>query len=100
MQFAGIYKGTIPAASSPGINVKLTLNTDYTFELVSEYIDREGIFINTGRFKLDGDFITLNPRNGNSSPNYKLGDNQVYHLDIEGNIITGNLADLYILKKE
>jgi hypothetical protein len=40
-------------------------------------------------------------RRGNGfPPYYKLGENTLTHLDLDGNVITGDLADDYVLKKQ
>ena len=38
LDWAGVYTGTIPAADVEGINVRMKLNKDNTFELTYEYI--------------------------------------------------------------
>lgn len=46
LDYWGVYEGTLPAASSPGIKTTLTLNKDKTFTLRSEYIDeKDGILM-------------------------------------------------------
>ncbi|MDE0535713.1 copper resistance protein NlpE [Tenacibaculum sp. L6] len=41
LDWAGIYEGTLPCASCPGINTTLKLNADLTFELTEVYLDEE-----------------------------------------------------------
>lgn len=58
----GTYEGTIPCASCPGIEMKLTLKNDKTYELTSVYQEeKEGKFEDKGTFEFskDGSFITL-----------------------------------------
>jgi len=100
--WAGKYTGTIPAADSPGIDVQLTLKADFTFLLVYEYIDtEEGTFIWEGTFSRKGSLITLTMEEGpNNFPQfYRIGSNQLHQLDMEGNEITGEFAEMYILIK-
>ncbi len=58
----GAYSGTLPCASCPGIETRLILKDDKTYELSSTYIDeKDGKFNDKGTFKFsnDGSFITL-----------------------------------------
>jgi uncharacterized lipoprotein NlpE involved in copper resistance len=100
----GIYAGVIPAADGEGINVKITLNNDKTYAVEYQYIGKsEDIFNNKGTFHWDsaGSSIILdNAKEGSFPQYYKVGENKLIQLDMEGNIITGELADNYILKKQ
>ena len=100
LDWAGVYTGITPAASASGINVRLQLNKDNTYELTYDYIDRPGnSFTNTGSFKWNdtGDIINLGIADTPSY--YKLAENKLIQLDMSGKEITGNLADYYVLKK-
>jgi len=102
LNWDGLYTGTIPAADGPGINVRLKLNKDQSFELRYEYIDRPNNQYNwTGSFQWDdnGNNITLNI-NDDAPPHYKVAENKLIQLDMKGKLITGKLADNYVLKKE
>jgi len=101
LDWDGVYTGTIPAASGTGINVRLKISEDQSFELSYEYIDRPNLPVNrTGVFKWDssGEIITLNIND--LPPYYKVGENKLIQLDLKGKKITGLLADDYVLKKE
>jgi copper homeostasis protein (lipoprotein) len=101
LDWAGVYTGTIPAASASGINVRLQLNKDNTYELTYDYIDRPGnSFTNTGSFKWNdtGDIINLGIAETPSY--YQTAKNKLIQLDMEGKLITGKLADNYVLTKE
>jgi len=101
LDWAGVYTGTIPAASASGINVRLQLNKDNTYELTYDYIDRPGYgFTNTGSFKWNdtGDIINLGIAETPSY--YQATENKLIQLDIEGKPITGNFADMYVLTKQ
>ena len=100
LDWAGVYTGTIPAASSPGIEVQIRLNPDLTYELRYEYLDRQNPIFNwAGSFRWDtaGSIITLDVKD--LPPYYKVGENTLIQLDRNKNVITGSLADNYILKK-
>ena len=100
LNWAGVYSGTIPSASGSGINVLLTLNRDNTFSLSYSYIDKpENSFTNGGTFKWDktGSIIILKVKK--LPPYYMVGENKLTQLDMSGKIITGELAEDYVLKK-
>lgn len=107
VDWAGTYTGTIPAASGPGIEVTLTLNNDESYSISYIYIDHEedGPFEAKGKFswQADGGTIVLklpsDMREGSFPTYYKVGEGKIFQLDLEGNIITGELASLYILTK-
>jgi len=104
LDWAGIYTGVIPSAGGMGINVKVTLDTDETYTVEYQYIgESDEIFSSTGTFSWnsEGDTIILDSEGEDGfPPYYKLGENTLTHLDLEGNIITGDLADDYVLKKQ
>ncbi len=104
LDWAGTYFNVLPCASCEGIETWVTLNPDGTFELKTHYLGlndaREEIF--TGTFKWDetGSNVQLEGLIGDAPGKYKVGENQIWHLDQDGNRIEGNLADRYILKKQ
>ena len=64
--WTGVYTGIIPSASGMGIDVRITLNSDNTFELRYQYVGKDDdTFIRIGTFTLNetGDLITLNSEN-------------------------------------
>ncbi|GMO28567.1 MAG: hypothetical protein Ta2F_03930 [Termitinemataceae bacterium] len=100
LNWDGVYKGVVPAADGPGINVEITLNTDQTYSISYQYIDRgEEVFTESGTFKWndEGSAIVLDVKD--MPPHYKVGENILIQLDMAGEIITGALADNYVLKK-
>ena len=100
LDWAGTYTGLIPAADAPGINVTITLNPDLTYEMRYEYIDHpDSNFTDTGAFTWDKDGSVIKLDAAIVPPYYKVGENQLTQLDMEGNLITGALADNYLLKK-
>ena len=101
LDWAGTYAGLTPSASGMGIEVRLTLNGDGTYELHYSYVGRaEADFMSTGNFTWDdaGSVITLDLDSGPCY--YQMGENMLRQLDLEGQEITGDLADMYILRKE
>jgi len=101
LDWAGVYTGTIPSASGTGINVRLMLNQDESFVLRYEYREKPNDQYNwVGLFKWDkkGEIITLEIKD--VPPYYKVEENRLIQLDMKGKLITGNLADDYVLTKE
>lgn len=103
LDWNGTYKGTLPCASCEGIETILTLNVDRTYKLTTHYFGRNDALEeeDTGTFTWDetGSVITLE-KVSNGSTQYKVGENRIWQLDMEGNMITGDLADHYILTKQ
>lgn len=95
----GIYKGTLPAADCPGIETTLALNSDKTFALNSLYIDRgEDAFNEQGNYGVEDSILTL--VTANDSPQYyKVEKDQLRMLNMDKELITGPLAENYVLKK-
>jgi len=101
LDWQGVYTGTIPSASGSGIDVRLKLNADQSFELRYEYIGRsDGAYNLTGSFQWDkkGNIVIL--KTDDVPPYYKVAENMLLQLDMKGNPISGNTALDYILKKE
>jgi uncharacterized lipoprotein NlpE involved in copper resistance len=100
LSWPGVYTGVTPAADGPGIEVQLTLNYDKTFALQYRYIDRgDNVFSHEGTFTWDktGAIIILDIENYPSY--YRAAADKLIQLDMQGQEITGDLADHYILEK-
>ncbi|GHT61770.1 hypothetical protein FACS1894109_20530 [Spirochaetia bacterium] len=96
----GVYRGIIPAADGPGINVEITLGNDGTYSMNYQYIDRgEEVFTETGAFQWNdaGSAIVLDVKD--MPPHYQVGENTLIQLDMAGKRISDALADNYVLKK-
>jgi len=101
LDWAGIYQGITPCADCDGIKTKITLKSDENFERTTVYLGRsEEQFIEKGTFNWDdsNSKITLK-LNENETQQYKVGENQLIHLDKAGKVIEGDLADKYRLIK-
>ncbi|MDN3203992.1 copper resistance protein NlpE [Algoriphagus sediminis] len=103
LDWNGTYKGTLPCADCEGIETILTLNNDETYLLKSIYLGRNDALEQelSGPFEWDetGSIITL-IHMGKTEGKYKVGENRLWFLDQSGEIITGDLADYYILTKQ
>jgi uncharacterized lipoprotein NlpE involved in copper resistance len=101
LDWNGQYKGLLPCADCEGIATTLTLSSDGSYQRVMYYRGKtEDAFVDRGTFSWDdsGSVIRLALEDG-SSQSYKVGENQLWHLDREEQMIKGDLADQYLLKK-
>ncbi len=99
VDWAGSYEGTIPCADCPGIKTHIILNEDGTFKISSEYLERETTFADEGTFTWIKNGSTVHLKGKDTDQSYKVGENRIFFLDTEGNMITGPNADNYILSK-
>lgn len=97
LDYHGTYVGVIPAADCPGIEITLTLKPDKSFEQVSKYIDRDS-FNYKGEYLISGNELTT-ISSENDSTYYRVEENRLRILDRERQPITGEFADMYVLKK-
>lgn len=102
LDWAGTYSGVLPCADCEGIATTITLNQDMSYHIQSQYLGKGGeqTFKDEGSFtwNKEGNTVVLSGVEG-ASGLYFVGENQLFHLDQEGNRITGPLAENYILKK-
>lgn len=100
LDWAGAYSGVLPCASCPGIDTVVTLHSDGTYERAMHYID-EAVVPQTasGTFSWNdaGNKVELKTEGGIAK--YQVGENQLFHLDGDGQRITGDLAAHYVLHK-
>lgn len=100
LDYEGTYHGTIPCADCAGIQVNVTIDRNGNYTKTMAYMGKPDIFTSKGTYTWDtsGNKITLE---GEPGPDiYKVGEGTLTMLNLEGNPITGDLADLYILKKQ
>jgi hypothetical protein len=96
----GVYTGIIPSASGMGIDVLIMLNRDDTYMLRYTYVDKpEKTYNSSGSFKWDRteEMIILSVKD--LPPYYKVGQNKLTQLDLNGKYITDDLAEGYVLTK-
>lgn len=100
IDWVGTYQGILPCADCEGIQTQLVLKKDLSYVIETRYKGKdEKVFQSKGAFKWDesGGKITLD---NTEKQMYQVGENQLFHLDKNGNRITGDLADNYIMKKD
>lgn len=98
LHWAGPYQGLLPCADCAGIVTLLELTEDGHYRLNERYERRsETPVVQSGAFVWDdtGAVIALD---GFDPPRrYKLGQGKLWALDLAGQVIGGDLADMYIL---
>ena len=102
LDWQGTYKGITPCADCEGIETELVLNKDLTYVIKTKYLGKgDGKTLEeSGNFVWDqsGSSITLEGSKGRPS-RYKVGENKLIQLDMKGNVISGALAEKYVLIK-
>lgn len=99
LDWAGSYRGVLPCADCPGIETTVTLHPDGRYASAARYLGRnDKPFTDEGTFAWDatGGVITLS---GQEPVRYRVGENRLIRLALDGSPITGALADHYVLTK-
>ncbi len=103
IDWAGVYKGMLPCADCEGIVIEIRINADNSYEKVMTYLGKgDNIFRESGSFEWDefGGRIKIADESTNSGEWYRVGENRLIALDIEGNSIESSIhADMYNLHK-
>ncbi|HEX5154837.1 MAG TPA: copper resistance protein NlpE N-terminal domain-containing protein [Parafilimonas sp.] len=103
LDWQGVYTGILPCADCSGIETRLELNTSLDYTLKTKYTGKAGdVFQSSGKFNWnkEGNTIILNDsQSPGKADMYFVGENALTKLDMNGNKITGNLADNYVLHK-
>ena len=109
----GVYEGVIPCADCAGIRTAIYLRATGTYTRISHYIGTDGAFEEAGTWYADptaldnryagkklGMPIVFEPMSSSDHRWYALaGEKTLRLLDIDGNVIEGQLADVYVLEK-
>ena len=100
LDWAGVYTGVIPCADCEGINVRITLNNDETYQISYQYLGKNDTpYLFSGHFTWDDAGNTIILDNKDLPFHYKVGEGNLIQLDMDGNPITGEFADNYVLIK-
>jgi heat shock protein HslJ len=85
LDWAGVYEGVLPCADCPGIETRLTLGSDGTFERQARYLDRETVPRTVfGQFTwhASGNAIALDANGGGQQ--YAVGEGRLILLNRDG----------------
>ena len=100
LDWAGVYTGTVPCADCEGIETRISLTSNNEYIRTLTYLGKsDGVFEDKGAITWaeNGNIITLGE--GEGAQSYHVGENMLFHLDREGQRITGDLAEKYQLMK-
>lgn len=102
LDYWGVYKGILPCADCEGIELSIELTSDFSYVKKATYLGKgdNNVIETSGTYSWNerGNTITLV---GEDAPNqYFVGENVLFHLDLDGNRITGDLAEKYKLNKQ
>ena len=85
LDWAAAYEGVLPCASCPGIETRLTLNRDGSYELLTRYIDRQAVPTAVrGQFNWQpsGNAISLDAKGGGQQ--FAVGEGRLSSLSLDG----------------
>jgi uncharacterized membrane protein len=100
LKTAGIYGGYVPCADCAGIITFLSLNADMTYKLEETYHKKdEKVFRTASTWKMENGKVVLYD-NDKVKLSFLPEGNKLWQLDHEGNRISGNLGDKYVLNKQ
>lgn len=101
LDWAGTYRGDLPCADCEGITTVVTLGEDGAFREHTRYLGKtsgQTELSRAGNFEwsADGGTVTLA---GDEPTPYRVGENHLTRLALDGSAMTGALADRYVLTK-
>jgi uncharacterized membrane protein len=100
LRMAGIYGGYVPCADCEGIITYLSLEPDMTYSLEETYYKKdEKVYRTASTWKLENGKVILY-ENDKVKLSFLPDGNKLWQLDHEGNRISGNLGDKYVLNKQ
>ena len=104
LNLSGLYLGYYPCSDCQGIRTTLALNNNKSYVYISLYVGKsEREVIEKGKFSIgeDGNTLVLTPRKGSTTvQKYFIEDDMLIKLDEDGERITKDGADGYILKRK
>ena len=101
LDWAGTYRGVLPCADCEGIETVITLTAEGRFRAHTRYLGKnEGRteFSRDGAFAWSDDGSTVTLVGDEPNP-YRVGENRLTRLALDGSAITGALASSYVLEK-
>lgn len=98
LDWPGIYKGVIPCADCPGIEMTVKLSEDQKIEIKSVYQSRDSEFIEDSEFEWLDDGLRIYSEIDEQKYYFKIEENRIVYLDQEGNKVNSDLN--YTLKKQ
>lgn len=103
LDWAGVYEGTTPCADCEGIQTKVELKSDNTYVMSQTYLGKPGgdnKFNESGDFTWDDNGSNITIETSGLVIKFRVGENELTMLDMSGNVVSGVLANFYVLKKK
>jgi len=97
----GSYRGVLPCADCEGLETTVILGKDLNYTVTTKYLGKtDSVYERSGKFSWSErrNIIRLDGSTEQAST-YFVGENVLTQLDKDGNKITGELAEKYILRK-
>ncbi|EOZ98523.1 Lipoprotein [Indibacter alkaliphilus LW1] len=101
LDYEGLYEGVLPCADCEGIETKIEIGPSFSYVKKSVYLGKnnDSIYESTGTYSWNDAGNTITLENEERPNQYFVGENVLFHLDMDGNRITGQLAENYALRK-
>lgn len=102
LDWSGTYNGTLPCGSCNAIKMTINLYYDGTYEQTNVYQQggKSEAVITSGTFTWNEDGNTITLINAEKPNQFFVGENYLTKLDMNGDRITGDLAEKYILRRK
>lgn len=102
LDYLGTYYGVLPCADCEGIKTTLQLlpGQEYVLSYTYEGKEPKDYYERKGTWSWEENNTTITLDNKDKPNQYKIVENALIHLDSNGEVITGELADKYRLKKQ
>lgn len=98
----GTYHGVLPAADCPGIEVSLVLSTESS-TLSELYLERDTepkVIPGAASFDAEGHLVFTPNDSSEPASLYAVEGNTLRRLGVDGQPVTGELADKYVLTRQ
>ena len=99
LDWEGNYEGTLPCADCPGIITVVNLTKENIFTMYLDYMEKNTKMTDTGNFTWDESGSIIHLKGKSTDVKYKVGENRLIQLDLEGNAIDGPMKDAFNLTK-
>ena len=102
LDWAGVYEGVMPTEDGEGAEVTLELKDDLTYVASYNFLGKpkgENKLTNEGPFTWNDDGNSISLQAEDKPTQYKVGENLLFRLDDDGEVVTGRMADVNVLHK-